>query len=187
MGGVAVGAMTRLLVALFLSLSLPVAVLAQPEDPPPPPPPAGPVSPFGLGWGIGMGFSANLVGRQIVEPGGAFVDASNTVRVTDPSTARSRVLAEAHFTWRVSESIAVGPVMFLQPSDADLFDAAGGGVVVELGSGARSMNIVIGALLDFNVSQLHPAYVDGFPSPTDDLLFVRREQLQLLLGFVVGF
>lgn len=146
-----------------------------------------PASPFGLGWGVGIGWSVNLVGREIVATGDAFVDSGGILRVTRATTARSRLLAEAHYTFSISDAIGIGPVMFLQPSDAGLFDAAGGGIVIELGGGGQSMNVIIGALLDFDVEQLHQSYIDGFPSPTSAPLHVSREQLQLLIGFVAGF
>lgn len=145
-----------------------------------------PSNPFGLGWGAGMGFSDQIVGEPLVAEGDAFIDASGIVRVTREQNVRPRVILESHYTFQVRAwALAVGPVMFVQPGDA-LFDAAGGGLLIELGEGATSMNLIIGALLDFEVTRLHPDYISGFRAPTAQLAFLTKEELQLFVGFVVG-
>lgn len=144
-----------------------------------------PSAPFGLGWGAGMGFSDQLVGEPIVKQGDAFIDSAGIVRVTREQNVRPRVVLESHYTFRLIGSLAVGPVMFVQPGES-LFDAAGGGLLFELGEGATSFNLIVGALLDFQVSRLHRDYVDGFEAPTGELAFVTKEELQLFVGFVVG-
>ena len=143
-------------------------------------------NPFGLGWGGGFAFSSNLVGVPLVEEGDAFIDENNRIRITHPRNVRSRVLMESHYTFKIAGPLALGPVIFVQPALKDVFDAAGGGILIELGEGPTSFNLMIGFLVDFDVSRLHRDYVDGFKSPTAELVFVRREEVQFLVGFTVG-
>lgn len=146
-----------------------------------------PTNPFGLGWGGGFAFSSNLVGVPLVEEGDAFIDENNIIRITHPRNVKARILLESHYTFRLmGSSVALGPVIFIQPSGVNLFDAAGGGLMLELGEGETSFNLMAGILLDFDVSRLHRDYVDGFKSPTSELVYVRREELQFLVGFAVG-
>ena len=143
-------------------------------------------NPFGLGWGAGFGFSANTRGASIVGEGDAFIDDGGIVRVTHPQNVKPRVLLETHYTFRMMRwPIAIGPTMFIQPGDT-LFNAAGGGLIIELGDGPTAMNLIVGVLLDFDVSRLHRDYIDGFVAPTRELIFVQREELQFLIGFAVG-
>lgn len=170
------------LVAALVLLLLPAAVMAQ-EDPDPPPPPS---SPFGLGWGGGFAFSSNLVGVPLVDVGDAFIDEGGIIRITHPRNVKSRILLESHYTFGITGPLAIGPVIFIQPSGENLFDAAGGGLLIELGEGPTSFNLLIGLLVDFDVSRLHRDYVDGFRSPSPELVFVSREEIQFIVGFAVG-
>ena len=164
-----------LLIMLLLGIGSPV--LAQ-DDPV--------LNPFGLGWGAGFGLSDQLVGEPLVAEGDAFIDSAGIVRVTRERNVRPRVVLESHYTFRLRGGpVAVGPVMFVQPGES-LFDAAGGGILFELGEGPTSFNVIIGVLLDFDVTRLHRDYIDGFEAPTDQLVFVTKEELQLFVGFVVG-
>lgn len=168
--------MTRWCLAAALVFVSAVASAQQPPD-----------NPFGMGWGAGMGFSANTIGVPLVEPGGAFIDELGIIRITHPLNVKSRILMESHYTFRVPGSpLGIGPVIMIQPSGDGLFDAAGGGVLIELGEGDRSFNFIVGLLVDFDVSRLHRDYVDGFRSPTAELVFVTREEVQLVVGFAIG-
>lgn len=172
----------RALAALLVLL--PVLAAAQPD-----PTPTAATDPFGWGWGVGAGMSNNLVGRIIVEPGDAFIDANQEVVVTRFQNVRPRMLLESHFTWKLpffGDSVALGPAMFVQPGGDGLFDAAGGGLMLELGDDDTSFNIIIGALLDFEVSVLHDDYQPRMTAPTDSIVFVQREELQLFVGFAIG-
>lgn len=169
--------MRRLILAAAIVFVLAPAAAAQ--DPTP--------SPFGLGWGGGFAFSDNLVGVPLVSKGDAFIDENGIIRITHPRNVKARILLESHYTFKIPGSpLAVGPVIFLQPSGETLFDAAGGGLLIELGEGPTSFNLIVGFLLDFDVSRLHRDYVDGFRSPTAELVYVQREELQFLVGFTVG-
>ena len=169
--------MTRALCLLFMLLVVSPAAAQTPAPPP---------NPFGLGWGGGFGLSANTRGPAIVDEGDAFIDGQGIVRVTHPQNVKSRILLETHYTFRMmSWPVAIGPTMFIQPGET-LFNSAGGGLIVELGEGPTAMNIIIGVLLDFDVSRLHRDYIDGFVAPTRELVFVKREELQFLIGFAVG-
>ena len=145
-----------------------------------------PDNPFGIGWGAGFGLSYQLVGGPLVEEGDVFIDTSKIVHVTREQNVRPRGILESHYTFQGrSWGLAIGPVMFVQPGDS-LFDAAGGGLLIELGEGPTSMNLIVGALLDFDVTRLHPDFVSGFPAPTDQLAFLTKEELLLFFGFVIG-
>ncbi len=170
--------MKRLMTAAALLLLLAPGVAAQEDDPP--------ASPFGIGWGGGFAFSSNLVGQPLVEPGDAFIDENGIIRITHPRNVKSRILLESHYTFRMTSEMAIGPVIFIQPSGESLFDAAGGGFLLELGQGETSFNFLVGLLVDFDVSRLHRDYFDGFPSPTSDIVFVSREEVQFIVGFAVG-
>ncbi|HEU01327.1 hypothetical protein LCGC14_0519110 [marine sediment metagenome] len=175
--------------ALLITLLVLVAVPAWAQDDPVPEEraelPALP-NPFGLGWGAGMGLSDNFIGDPLVEEGDAFIDGNDIVRVTRFRDVKSRLILESHYTFRlINGSLGVGPVMFVQPG-GNLFTAAGGGLLFELGEGPTSFNLIIGGLLDFDVTRLHPDYIDGFEAPTSQLAFVTREELQFFVGFVIG-
>ncbi len=144
-------------------------------------------NPFGIGWGGGFAFSSNLIGVPLVDPGDAFIDENGIIRITHPRNVKARVLLESHYTFRLAGSpLALGPVIFVQPSGESLFDAAGGGLLLELGEGPTSFNLIVGILIDFDVSRLHRDYVDGFRSPTPDLVYVQREEVQLMIGFAMS-
>lgn len=169
----------RLRLAAAIVLVLVLAPAAAAQDPTP--------SPFGLGWGGGFAFSSNLVGVPLTDVGDAFIDENGIIRITHPRNVKARILLESHYTFKLPGSpLAVGPVIFLQPSGETLFDAAGGGLLIELGEGSTSFNLIVGVLLDFDVSRLHRDYVDGFKSPTKELVYVQREELQFMIGFTVG-
>jgi hypothetical protein len=176
---------------LLIALLAVVAAPATAQDQPPPAPPPNlldelPPNPFGLGWGAGMGLSDNFIGDPLVEEGDAFIDGNDIVRVTRFRDVKSRLILESHYTFRlINGSLGVGPVMFVQPG-GNLFTAAGGGLLFELGEGPTSFNLIIGGLLDFDVTRLHPDFIDGFEAPTSQLTFVTREELQFFVGFVVG-
>ncbi len=173
--------MGRFLLTAALVFLLATGVAAQDPDSEVPP------SPFGLGWGGGFAFSSNLVGVPLVEEGGAFIDENGIIRITHPQNVKSRVLLESHYTFKLPGSpFALGPVIFLQPSGETVFDAAGGGLLLELGEGDTSFNFLIGLLVDFDVSRLHRDYIDGFRSPTAEIVYVSREEVQFIVGFTVG-
>lgn len=169
--------------ALILTLALMVPAAAVAQDPTPP----NPASQFGLGWGVGMGFSSQLVGEALVEPGDATI-VDRSVVVLESSNVKPRFLAESHYTWRLGGSVGLGPAIWVQPG-GNLFDAAGGGAILELGEAGSdwSFNILGGVLLDFSVSHLHFSNREGMRvDPGRELLYVKRKELQLFFGFAAG-
>ncbi len=151
-------------------------------DPTPPPDP----TQFGMGWGVGYGFSSQLVGQPLVEPGDAGLVDGRTV-IFESSNAQARFLAESHYTFRLGDTVGFGPAMWVQPGGS-LFDAAGGGLILELGEADSdwSFNILGGVLLDFSVSHLHASTPEGRRPPSGEILYVSGKELQLFLGFAVG-
>lgn len=167
---------------LLVALLVPGVAFAQPPDPTPPQPP----TQFGMGWGVGYGFSSNLRGLPLVEIGDAGLVDGRTV-VFESSNMQARFMAESHFTWRLGESVGLGPAIWVQPG-GQLFDAAGGGLILELGEADSpwSFNILGGALWDFSVSHLHASTPEGRRPPAGEILYVKGKELQLFVGFAVG-
>ena len=173
------GSHRPLVVALIVLFAAPVVAQEDPTEPPP-------ETPFGMGWGVGYGFSSNLRGLPLVEPGDAGLVDGRTVIFTSSNT-KARFLAESHFTWRLGESVGLGPAMWIQPG-GQLFDAAGGGMILELGEAGSdwSFNVLGGVLMDFDVSHLHASTPEGRRPPGGDILYVTGKELQLFVGFAVG-
>jgi hypothetical protein len=134
-----------------------------------------------------MGFSSQLVGEALVEPGDAMIG-DRTVVVLESSNVKPRFLAESHYTWRLTDTVGFGPAIWVQPG-GNLFDAAGGGAIVELGDRGSdwSFNILGGVLLDFSVSHLAFTNREGMRVPAGtELLYVKQKELQLFFGFAAG-
>jgi len=178
----------RALLVALLALT-PVLASAQPPPRPASPDPTvpSPVNQFGLGWGVGMGFSSQLVGEALVEPGNAAI-VDRTVIVLESSNVKPRFLAESHYTWRLGGGVGLGPAIWVQPG-GNLFDAAGGGAIIELGDTGSdwSFNILGGVLLDFSVSHLHFTNREGMRVPAGrELLYTKGKELQIFFGFAAG-
>jgi hypothetical protein len=133
--------------------------------------------------------SSNLT-APLVPVGGAFIDDLGFVRITEELDARPRLLMESHWTTRCFHArVGCGPAIFVQAAGGlteDLFNAAGGGLVIELGSGPTSWNLIVGALLDFSVERLRPEYIHGFPSPTPELIYLTKKEVNYFIGVAMS-
>ena len=183
----------RLCLIACVCMLLPVGVSAQ-DTPNPPSAPGEAVQPdptlassnsFGPGYGALFGFSDNL-SAPLVPVDGVHIDAGDVV-ITKEMDARPRILVESHYTFRCFHRlVGCGPAFYVQMAggvSTDLFNAAGGGLVLELGDGPTRFAILLGVILDFGVNRLRPEYIHGFPSPTPELRFLEKKELHAFVGF----
>ena len=168
--------MTRMigLWAILMLVAVPVAAQDEPPD-------------FtAFGWGLGLAFTDNLKGADLVKEEDVIVDENGILRVQRSSNVRARMVAETHYVFPIG-AIAVGPFIAIEPGD-NLIQAAGSGVLVEFGDDTGpTFNIGIGVMVEFNASRLAEGYESGKPSPTADPQFLIREEATLLIMTTVGF
>jgi len=155
----------------------------------------------GFGWGVGFEFKDSIARDIVSDPGDVSITTAQTLQVTKLNNVSGGFVLESHITFQAWDSVAVGPYFSISPSEENLVDGVGMGILFELNrpqmnletrqleSSPVSFNIGVGITVLFDQFVIRPGLKDGFfvPDAVMNNTIIQKEQWALQFITVAGF
>lgn len=144
----------------------------------------------GWGFSVALTFWDNLSGADLLTgETDAQTDEDGVLYLSRVENVGTGITFEAHHTFRLSDSLGLGPFFNVVPGEEELIRGAGAGGTIEMrrADGTVGMTVFVGVLVLFNTLQLDDAFVVGQPVPSLPIRFVRKEEAALQIGLGVSF